>query len=257
MPFSRDQPQVGVFGRLPGAGPGKTRLAADVGPIRAEVLAQAFLGDVLARVSAIAPTRTWWWIAAGPGGEEDESAVVAAATASGFAPAHVRLAVQRGGHLGERMEHALGAMLAVGPALLVGADVPDVPLAAVLHAVALLADDADRGGRPRLVLGPAHDGGFWLVGVDAPPAGLLATHADWGTPDVLARTRADAASSPCRWDTHEIEWWSDVDTGSDLAALQARLLAARARGDVARPGWPARTAALLLAQGEEGIPVGG
>ncbi|MEO6463821.1 MAG: DUF2064 domain-containing protein, partial [Candidatus Eisenbacteria bacterium] len=206
--------------------------------------------------SSVAPARTWWWIAA-ESGADDAPAVIAAAAATGLAPATVRLAVQQGAHLGERMEHALVTMLDEGPSLLVGADAPDAPLAAMLHAVALLGDDADRGGRPRLVLGPAHDGGFWLVGMDARPEGLLAGHAAWGTADVLDRTRAAATASPRGWETHAVEAWSDVDTGGDLGALEARLRAARARGEAGRPGWPARTAALVLAQGGEDTPLGG
>ena len=248
MPFSRDRPQVGVFGRLPGPGSGKSRLAIDVGPDRARALAEAFLGDVLARADAVAPERTWWWIApdegprAGPGG----AATIEAAAGSGIVPARVRLEVQRGDHLGARMEHALATMLTEGPALLVGADAPDAPLAAVIHAFAWLGDDADRGGRPRLVFGPAEDGGFWLVGADTPLDGLLAARTAWGTGDVLARTLADAAAAGRRWDVHLLDPWSDVDTGRDLEALAARLAAARARGEAARPGWPGRTAALVL-----------
>jgi len=118
----------------------------------------------------------------------------------------------------------------------------------VIHAFAWLGDDTDRGGRPRLVLGPAGDGGFWLVGADAPLDGLLAARTVWGTGDVLARTLADAAAAEHRWDVHSIDPWSDVDTGRDLAALAARLAAARARGEAARPGWPVRTAALVLGE---------
>ena len=253
MTFARAEPQIGVFGRLPGSGSsGKTRLARDVGPARAAALAEAFLGDVLERTDAVAPERTWWWIAPGgdrgdrEGGADTEGALVAAAARSGFAPARVRLAVQRGAHLGERMEHALATMLAAGPALLVGADAPDVPLAAVAGALAWLGDEADRGGRPRLVLGPAEDGGFWLVGTDEPLRGLFAAHDAWGTDTVLARTLADAAAANPPCDVHQVETWRDVDTGRDLEALGARLAAARARGDAARPGWPARTAALVL-----------
>ena len=250
MAFSRDQPQVGVFGRLPGPGSGKSRLATDVGPERAAALAEAFLGDVLARADAIAPERTWWWIAPdeGPQANPGVPATLEAAARSGIAPGRVRLAVQHGDHLGARMEHALATMLVEGPALLVGADAPDAPLAAVIHALAWLGDDTDRGGRPRLVLGPAGDGGFWLVGADAPLDGLLASRTVWGTGDVLARTLADAAAAEHRWDVHSIDPWSDVDTGRDLAALAARLAAARARGEAARPGWPVRTAALVLGE---------
>jgi glycosyltransferase A (GT-A) superfamily protein (DUF2064 family) len=237
--------QIGVFGRLPGGQGGKTRLAADVGPARAAALARAFLGDVLERALLVAPRSAWWWIAA----EAGRPAGDLVAAAAPLAPAGIHLAVQDGAHLGVAMEHALATMLGHGPALLVGADAPDAPLAAMIHARELLAGDEPAGRRPRLVLGPASDGGFWLVGADRPPAGLLAGRPEWGGASVLERTRADAEAAAPPWDVRTIETWSDVDTGKDLAALRARLGSARARGDAARPGWPARTAALVLAAG--------
>lgn len=246
--LARDQTQIGVFGRLPGGPGGKTRLAADVGPARAAELSRAFLEDVLARALLVAPHGTWWWVAAEPARATGDLLAAAAERA----PAGVRLAAQEGPHLGAAMEHALDRMLATGPALLLGADAPDVPLPALVHAIALLGDDEAMAAAPamprhRLVLGPATDGGFWLVGVDASPGGLLAARAEWGGPSVHARTLADAVAATARWDVRTIESWSDVDTGKDLEALCARLQAARARGDAARPGWPARTAALVLA----------
>lgn len=233
--------RIGVFARVPRPGTGKTRLAAGIGPERATTLAAAFLGDSLERARLVAPADTWWWIAPEPGREEAE--LVAEAAAAGLAPAGTTLALQRGAHLGERMAHALAAMLPAGPAILVGADVPDLPLAALERArTILLAGRTD--GRPRLVLGPADDGGFYLVGCDAPPGDWLAGPAHWGGDEVLARTRDGAERGG--WGVTLLDPWGDVDTPADLGALEARLEAGRRAGAAARPGWPGRTAALLL-----------
>jgi rSAM/selenodomain-associated transferase 1 len=250
---------IGVFGRIPHPGVGKTRLAAGLGVERAAAFAAAFLGDTLGRASLVSPGATWWWIA--PEDARGEADLVAAAAATGLVPAGVRLAVQRGAHLGERMADALASMLADGPALLIGSDVPDVPIAALERAASLLtgpaAEDDGAAPAPRLVLGPALDGGFYLVGCTAPPGPLLAARAQWGDATVLARTQEDARRNG--WRVEWLEAGSDVDTAADLDALARRLEAARHDGAATRPGWPARTAALLRAedQGAAGAPVGG
>ena len=242
--------EIGVFGRLPRPGAGKTRLAEAVGPVRAAALAAAFLADVLELVSGAADGGACWWLA--PDESHPAEALVAAAQASGLAPPGTTIRLQQGHHLGARMEHALGEMLARGPALIVGGDVPDLPPAALAGAIEWLATDAPA---PRLVLGPAADGGFYLVGVTAPLAGLLRGRGEWGGADVLERTVRDARAA--NWDVRLVPGWRDVDTGEDLVALRERLAGAREAGAAVAPGWPARTAALLLDQGPEGAPIGG
>jgi glycosyltransferase A (GT-A) superfamily protein (DUF2064 family) len=113
-----------------------------------------------------------------------------------------------------------------GPAVVIGADAPHVPAARLAEAADALAADAD------LVLGPADDGGYYLIGLRTPTPAVFSGVA-WGTSRVLAETLARARGlrplllEPC----------FDVDTPADLARLSDVL----ARGDVALP----RTAALL------------
>lgn len=258
-PAPRPPVGIGVFGRLPRPGAGKTRLAAAVGADRAARLAAAFLGDVLDRARLVAPAGTWWWIA--PEAGRADADLLAEARAGGLAPDGVRLAVQRGAHLGERMAHALAVLLAEGPAMLVGSDVPDVPVPFLERAAAALARPAREprahAAARRLVLGPARDGGFYLVGCDAPPGELLAGRDAWGDAGVLARTLDDAARAG--WDVERLEPWDDVDTAADLARLAARLADTRARGAAAGADWPRRTADALRGgdQGADAPPVGG
>ena len=231
-------PQVGVFARIPRPGAGKTRLAAAVGEPRAAALAAAVLADTLDRVARLAPARTWWWLA--PESGPNAAALVAEARQLVAVPAAVRLEVQRGAHLGERMDDALAAMRARGPALVLGADVPDLPAAILAEAI----EHVRAGGPADVVIGPAQDGGFYLLGSSGPLGELLRGRAAWGDGGVYARTLADAERGGLA--VHALARWGDVDDAEDLTALRERLLVGRAAGDAARPGWPARTAAMLL-----------
>ena len=84
------------------------------------------------------------------------------------------------GDLGRRMARAL--RLAGGPAVLVGTDIPDLSPAIVAQAFhALRSRD--------VVLGPAEDGGYWLVGVNDPALARF-DGVRWSTRHALADTRA-------------------------------------------------------------------
>jgi uncharacterized protein len=110
---------------------------------------------------------------------------------------------QGGGHLGARMRRAATN----APAILVGADVPDLAPDHLLAAAAALA-------RTPVVIGPAEDGGYYLIGVREPLPWLFAPAA-WGTAEVrrvtldrLAKRRVAATL---------LEPLSDLDTPDDLA----------------------------------------
>ncbi len=116
------------------------------------------------------------------------------------------------------MTHAMQATLAHGhdAVVLVGSDAPDLPAAVIADAVAALQDDAT--GR-RMVLGPAADGGFYLVaGRQAPAAAFDGVV--WSRDDVLAAVtaRAEAAGGA----VVRVRAWHDVDTEADLRALLRR-----------------------------------
>jgi rSAM/selenodomain-associated transferase 1 len=114
----------------------------------------------------------------------------------------VALLAQAEGDLGARMLAAMGE----GPAVIVGSDVPDITAGAVQEAARLL-------GEADLVLGPAEDGGFWLIGVRAPDARLFAD-VDWGTGSVLAAVEANAKR--LGWRTARAATLADLDRPEDL-----------------------------------------
>lgn len=202
----------------PAVGRVKTRLAAAFGAAAACTLYRAFVEDLAARLARLPYPVTWaYWPPDAP-----FAALLPAA----------RCRPQEGADLGARMAHALTATFAAGPGpvLVIGADVPHVPDAALGEADEALGQGVD------CVLGPALDGGYYLIGVRAAQPALF-TGIAWGGPTVLAETRARAAGMGLR--THLLPPTFDVDEPADverLAALLARepLALPRTRAVLAR-----------------------
>jgi hypothetical protein len=202
---------VCVFAKPPLPGAVKTRLARGVGARRAAQLALAFFHDTWATVGALPWARP----------------ILASTTPdlSAFAlGGDVEVWLQGTGDLGARMERVLERGIAeAGRALVIGTDIPGLPAGHLEEAQAALA-------RHEAVIGPAEDGGFYLLGLSRITPGLLAD-LPWSAPDTRARTEerlTRAGLSPAR-----IPAWFDVDEPEDLARLQ-RLL-------VAHPGAAPRT----------------
>lgn len=220
--------EVLVFARLPRLGV-KTRLAAGVGAAAALALYEQCLVSTLRAAEA----------AAGPGGAR--VSVAAAADVESFAR-WAEHAAGFGGALDAQVESAdLGDRLAAATAaafargarrvLVVGSDAPD--LAPGTLAAAFDALDAGHDA----VLGPAADGGYYLVGL-ARPAPALFSGVAWSTDTVYARTLELAAESGVRVaPTGTLPVLQDLDTAADLAAW------ARAADD-AHPLQPLARAAL-------------
>jgi rSAM/selenodomain-associated transferase 1 len=143
---------------------------------------------------------------------------------SGLAPAGMRCVAQRGGDLGARMANLAADLLAAGHSgvLIVGSDLPTVPVSHLAEAARCLAEDA-----ADLVLGPAEDGGYYLVGLRRPAPALFSDVA-WGTAAVFEVTLARARALDLR--VHLLPPWHDVDTTEDLARLRRDL--AGAGGDM-------------------------
>lgn len=122
---------------------------------------------------------------------------------------------QRGRDLGERMYGAFQrAFLECRRAVLVGSDTPDLPPALVREAFhGLEGHDA--------VLGPAFDGGYYLIGLTR--AGLLPALFQgiaWGSALVFERTRQLLEEKGLSF--HLLPPWGDIDEYEDLASLLDR-----------------------------------
>jgi uncharacterized protein len=212
---------LGVFAKQPIAGQVKTRLATLRSPAWAGRVAAAFLEDTLDRLATIAPRRI---------------IVYAPADSTGFfasvAGERYELAAQASGDLGQRLESFFQYAMAAGAeqVVVVGTDSPTLPVEFVHRAFASL-DRAD------VVLGPACDGGYYLLGGarSLPP---LFAGVPWSTADVLRET--------VRRITGPLELlppWYDVDTPADWSLLCGHVLAMRRSG--VDPGIP-RTERLVL-----------
>jgi len=213
----------------PALGQVKTRLAGALDERERLLLYRAFLEDRLAQVAALPDVAPW--VAFAPASAEPVFAELAGPG--------VGLIAQRGSDLGGRLEHAAEDLLSRGHAavLLVDSDTPSLPPEHLLEAARAL-DPARPGPRPDLVLGPAWDGGYYLVGLSRPRPEIF-RGIDWSTPRVLGQTVAAAQAAGLS--IHFLPSWYDVDTPADLERLTRDL----ARIPPCRPGYPARTAEAL------------
>jgi len=162
-----------VFSKAPDPGRVKTRLVPLLGREGAAVLYAAMLDDCLRRVTAadLCPVELW----CSPSVDHPF-----------FQQCRERFSVvirqQGNGNLGQRMAAALGETVTGGaPAVLIGADCPALEAADIEEALTALSRDAE------VVLGPAADGGYYLVGMRQPHL-LIFGDMPWGTSRVLEIT---------------------------------------------------------------------
>jgi glycosyltransferase A (GT-A) superfamily protein (DUF2064 family) len=139
----------------------------------------------------------------------------AAPVAAGAWPG-LPLLEQGGGELGERMGRVLATLLARHDfALLLGADTPQLDPAELADAMEWLA-----AAEPRLVMGPACDGGFWLLGANRNPAPADWLQAPCGRADT-SRGFLEAMARHGAW--RMLRELTDVDEARDLAAMLAEM----------------------------------
>jgi uncharacterized protein len=186
-----------IFARVPIRGRVKTRLAASLGADAAFAAHVALVEDTLERLGSVAGVVTELWL-------DDAPDAVCRSWASRFG---LEIRRQQGADLGERMHGALlDGVAAAGRALVVGTDCPLIDAGYVAAAVAAL-EGAD------VVLGPAEDGGYGLVGLRC-PAPELFRDMPWGSSTVLRATLQAAAAAglsvkqlPEIWDVDTADAW--------------------------------------------------
>ena len=122
---------------------------------------------------------------------------------------------QEGNSLGERLVHGFGVGFGRGyqHVVIIGSDAPTLPPAYIDQAFAALADSD-------VVLGPALDGGYYLIGLSRPCMKLFDNVA-WSTDQVFERTAANAQGQGYRLKVLPSHY--DIDTFDDLAALNRDL----------------------------------
>jgi uncharacterized protein len=220
-----------VLARAPSA-PGKTRLTGALEPAEATALRRALLVDTLAEAAASGAPCCLCYTPASALPEFGALARVAGLSDEA-------LLAQEEGDLGARMRQAFAACFAAGDehVVLIGSDLPSLPSEHIVDAAAALVSPAD------VVLGPAADGGYYLVGVSRTRADAaleaLFSAVPWGSADVLALTLARLREAGLRVEL--VAPWFDVDTPEDLERVLAD-----PRSDVAL-----RTRAWASAHGDE------
>lgn len=193
-----------VFARLPELGKVKTRLAATLGDERTLVIYETMLRELLTSIGQSTPEM------------EIEIMWAAAASANGQALRHAfgdrALAMQTGVTLGDRLAMAFSERFffhRTQKIVAIGVDDPQLPRAIIDHAFALL-DSCE------WVIGPATDGGYYLIGCRAAAfeAAIFTDGIEWGSEKVLAETLEKIRESGSS--VANLPMRSDIDTAEDL-----------------------------------------
>jgi rSAM/selenodomain-associated transferase 1 len=205
---------VAVMAKAPRPGGVKTRLVPPLTPAMASVLSAGFVRDMTENIALAGSTvRISGYVAYAPAGSEAlfdgmlaEGTRFVLADGAGMTAPGVR-------GFGRCLLHAAQSLFSKGhdAVCLLNSDSPTLPTRLLLQAAAALAADGDR-----VVLGPAEDGGYYMLGMKAPHEHLFQDVA-WSTSDVAEQTRerARALGLPIV----ELDPWYDVDDAPALHRL--------------------------------------
>jgi rSAM/selenodomain-associated transferase 1 len=186
-----------VFSRTPEAGKVKTRLIPELGEEGAAELYRELLERTLATAveAEVGDVQLHCWP------EIDHPWLRAMQN-----DYPVRLVQQQGTELGGRMHHAFaGSLVHYSAAILVGCDIPEL-------AESDLQTASEKLREHEVVLGPAQDGGYYLIGLSRPSPALF-EDIPWGKDTVLAKTRDRIRQQGLHY--YELPQRWDVDTTDD------------------------------------------
>lgn len=121
-------------------------------------------------------------------------------------PAHLPRLPQGRGNLGDRMARALASSHS-GPVCVIGADIPGIRRDHIVRAFGALGDH-------EAVLGPAPDGGYWLIGLKnaRPPPKSMFLNVRWSSEHAMTDTVRSLGDMSIAF----VETLRDVDTVADL-----------------------------------------
>jgi rSAM/selenodomain-associated transferase 1 len=189
-----------VFLKAPTPGAVKTRLAAAIGSDEAASLYAEWTTRILRGLQQV---RSMCRVIGYYAGDESDVRKRWGSFVDSWLP-------QPEGDLGNRLEHAFAFALADGPAAAIGTDCLDVDTAVVRSAFDSLKD-ADAA------LGPAKDGGYYLIGLRRMAEGVF-RDIEWSSPRTLAQQRAALLKSGMT--VSELPRLADIDTLEDWLAYQ-------------------------------------
>lgn len=207
------QKKLGVFVKVPTPGRVKTRLVPPLSEDEACELYWSFLEDLFTRLERFKKIHGTVFYS---DGDPDPLREVV--------PDRFALVAQTGDTLGDRLrgafEHLLGE--GSGPAVIIGSDSPDIPAPFLKRAFQRLKH------RP-VVIGPAFDGGFYLIGLTRVIDDLF-RGVHWGTDAVFRETLENVRNLELSCSV--LPPWYDVDDPGSLKLLESFTLARRIqRGD--------------------------
>ena len=205
---------IGVMAKAPQPGRAKTRLCPPLRPEQAAELSAAFLRDITENIALAAQQAPIFGCVAfaPPGAEMWFDGHLADGTGFVLADGSPPMPHNVQG-FGRCLLHAVEAMLGAGfgAACVVNSDGPTLPTRFLVRAAQALLEPGER-----VVLGPADDGGYYLLGMQRPHAHLFAD-ITWSTDSVAATTRARAGELGL--DVLVLPSWYDVDDAASLARL--------------------------------------
>lgn len=207
-------PTILVVAKAPVPGLAKTRIAATVGDEVAADVAAAALLDTLATATAVG-----WPVVVAMTGDLSQAARADEIRAA-LEP--LRVVDQRGDGLAERLAHAHVDAEAPDGIVQVGMDTPQL----------LVADYLDAGRTVELgsvVIGPATDGGWWLLGLPDPTLAQQLLGVEMSRDDTGARTEEALGGDVVRLRTV-----ADMDTWDDAIAIAADIPISRLADAVGR-----------------------
>lgn len=191
-----------VFARYPEPGRTKTRLIPALGEAGAADLQRRMTHKVLDEARELKRRRGVAVEVRYAGGDGDAMAAV-------FGD-DLRYRAQVGEGLGARLHGAFVEAFGEGcdRVVTIGSDCPGMT-------AERLAEAFEGLGRADAVIGPAEDGGYYLIGLNRPVAGLFDDGIEWGSERVLAQTLERAAGLGVS--VHRLGELTDVDRPEDLA----------------------------------------
>jgi rSAM/selenodomain-associated transferase 1 len=210
-----------LFARFPRPGAVKTRLAETIGHEAAKEFYRLCAEHVFDQ-SAILSCSVDRFVFYSDANERDEMET--------WVGPHFRLEAQTGADLGERMGNAFRSVFSRGvrKAVLVGTDVPDLSASIIDDAIRSL-DSYD------VVIGPCHDGGYYLVGMKELHHEIF-VDIPWSTDAVLERTQERINSLGLTLNL--LPTLADIDTAEDLRSW--------IEANVTQKGNPVRASARCL-----------
>jgi rSAM/selenodomain-associated transferase 1 len=199
-----DRRGIIIFTRFPEPGLTKTRLITVLGPEGACRLHRALTEKIVAQVRQIRNSYPLGLEIHFSGGSRERMA--------GWLGRDLDYVVQEEGNLGTRMRRAFqkGFRQRWERVVLIGSDLPDLT-------PTIIRESFERLRNHDLVLGPARDGGYYLIGLKADRPELFGNTIPWGTKEVLKNTLLTAEQLGLR--TAFLARLRDVDRPEDLRNL--------------------------------------